>query len=91
VRIAEQEAQLERAEAELRQQRAALHEEGMADHELVEEHERERFVGTSAIPETQSNADGDAGWRDEQSDEDDRHGLLGRFRRRGSEEPAGRR
>lgn len=48
-RIAEQEARRERAEAQLRQERAELHERGMADHELVEEHERERFAGTSAV------------------------------------------
>ena len=49
-RIAEQEAERERAEAQLRQEKASLHERGMADHELVEEHEREDFKGTSAVP-----------------------------------------
>ena len=39
----------ERAEAELRQQRASLHERGMADDELIDDHERERFAGTSAM------------------------------------------
>jgi hypothetical protein len=59
-RIAENEARRARAEAEARQQRAALHEQGMADHELVSEHERERFAGTSAVPR----ADGQATARD---------------------------
>jgi hypothetical protein len=48
-RLAEQEARLERAEAELHEERAALHEEGLADHELVDDDERDRFAGTSAV------------------------------------------
>ena len=48
-RMAESEAQRERAEADMREQRAQMHERGMADHELVDEHERERFEGTSAM------------------------------------------
>ncbi len=55
--IAEQEAQRERAEARLRQEKAALHEQGMADHELVEDHEREQFAGTSAVPESSVDED----------------------------------
>ncbi len=51
-RIAEQEARRERAEAQLRQEKAAVHERGMADHELVEDHEREDFAGTSAVPDS---------------------------------------
>lgn len=49
-RIAEQEAQRERAEAGIRQEKATLHERGMADHELVADDEREDFAGTSADP-----------------------------------------
>lgn len=48
-RMAESEAQRERAEADLREQRAQMHEKGMADHELIDEHERDRFEGTSAM------------------------------------------
>lgn len=48
-RMAESEAQRERAEADLREQRAQMHEQGMADHELIDEHERDRFAGTSAM------------------------------------------
>lgn len=55
--IAEQEAQRERAEARLRREKAALHEQGMADNELVEDHEREDFAGTSAAPESSVDED----------------------------------
>ena len=48
-RIAEHEAQRERAEAQLHEERASMHEQGLADHELVEDHEREHFAGTSAV------------------------------------------
>jgi FtsZ-interacting cell division protein ZipA len=48
-RMAETEAKRERAEADLREQRAQMHEQGMADHELVDESERDRFAGTSAM------------------------------------------
>jgi hypothetical protein len=50
-RIAEQEAARERADAQLRRDQAALHERGMADHELMDERDRERFAGTSATPD----------------------------------------
>jgi FtsZ-interacting cell division protein ZipA len=48
-RMAETEAQKERAEAEMREQRAQMHERGMADDELIDENERDRFAGTSAM------------------------------------------
>ena len=48
-RMAEQEAKRERAEAELREQKAQMHEKGMADHELIDESERDKFAGTSAM------------------------------------------
>ena len=47
-RIAEQEAQRERAEADLHKERAHATERGMADHQLIDDRERERFAGTSA-------------------------------------------
>src|SRR5947209_15095113 len=47
--IAAAEAQRERAEANLHERQADLHEKGLADHELIEEHEREDFAGTSAV------------------------------------------
>ena len=50
-RMAQKEAERQRAEAELHQERATMHERGDADHELIEEHEREKFAGTSADPD----------------------------------------
>lgn len=47
-RVAEQEANRERAESQLAQEKAKLHERGLADHELIDDDERERFAGTSA-------------------------------------------
>jgi hypothetical protein len=47
-RMAQKEAERQRAEAELHQERASMHERGEADHELIDEHERDRFAGTSA-------------------------------------------
>jgi hypothetical protein len=48
-RMAEQEAARERAAAQLEQERAELHERGLADHELVADDEHERFAGTSDV------------------------------------------
>jgi Na+-transporting methylmalonyl-CoA/oxaloacetate decarboxylase gamma subunit len=48
-RIAAKEAEAERAQAELHQERAGLHEKGMADDELIGDHERDKFRGTSAM------------------------------------------
>jgi hypothetical protein len=58
-RIAETEAKRERAEAELHEQRAQTHESGMADHELVRDDERDRFAGTSAVPDEPAPISGD--------------------------------
>jgi hypothetical protein len=49
--MAQKEAERQRAEAELHQERATMHERGDADHELIDEHEREKFAGTSADPD----------------------------------------
>ena len=49
--MAQKEAERERAEAELHQERATMHERGEADHELIDEHERDKFAGTSADPD----------------------------------------
>jgi FtsZ-interacting cell division protein ZipA len=48
-RMAQAEAERERAEAKLREERAQMHERGRADHELIDDHERDRFAGTSAM------------------------------------------
>ena len=50
-RIAEQTAQRERAEANLQSERAGMHERGMADHELIDESERDRFRDVADRPE----------------------------------------
>src|SRR5215207_1930202 len=47
-RMAQKEAERQRAEAELHQERATMHERGDADHELIDENERDKFAGTSA-------------------------------------------
>jgi len=59
-RIAQQQARRERADAQLSQERASLHERGMADHELVGDEERERFAGTSAAGLEQAATGADA-------------------------------
>jgi FtsZ-interacting cell division protein ZipA len=72
-RIAQKEAEAERAQASLHAERAGLHERGMADHELIDDSERERFAGTSAM-----NGDGVDGRRDEEIDEANRPARFGR-------------
>jgi FtsZ-interacting cell division protein ZipA len=47
-RVAAQEAERERAESQLAEEKAKLHERGLADHELIDDRERQRFAGTSA-------------------------------------------
>jgi hypothetical protein len=55
-RMAQQEAERERAEANLRRERAEMHERGEADHELIDESERDRFQGVT--PAADRDADG---------------------------------
>jgi len=57
-RLAQAEAEKQRAEADLHQERAKTYESGMADHELVDENERDRFAGTSAERGMDRDADG---------------------------------
>jgi hypothetical protein len=71
-RIAAKEAEAERAQADLHQERAGLHERGMADHELIDEHERDRFAGTSAMSNDRDRDGVDD--RDEITDDDYRRG-----------------
>jgi len=98
-RIAQREAEAERAQAELHQERAGLHEKGMADHELIDDSERDKFAGTSAVSrdrdadgvddrrETttgrQDSDDYERGRRDEAIDENER---TARFDRTAMEE-----
>jgi hypothetical protein len=72
-RIAQREAEAERAQAELHSERAGLHERGMADHELIDESERDRFEGTSAMSPGTDRHDRDADGVD-----DRREALTGR-------------
>ncbi len=57
-KMAQAAAEKERAEANVQAQRANLHERGMADDELVEDHERDRFADVSGSAGT-STADRD--------------------------------
>src|SRR4051794_35529229 len=72
-RIAAKEAEAERAQAELHSERAGLHERGMADHELIDDSERDRFAGTSAVSPGTDRHDRDADGVD-----DRREALTGR-------------
>jgi type II secretory pathway pseudopilin PulG len=58
-RMAEQAAQRERAEANLQSERADMHERGMADHELIDESERDRFQDVANTPEGTVDRDAD--------------------------------
>jgi hypothetical protein len=90
-RIAEREAQAQRAQAELHQEKAGLHERGMADHELIEDHERDQFAGTSATRDRDADGvddrredgvmreDGDRG--DYERGREDEAAQRGRFHR----------
>jgi len=53
-----------------------MHEKGLADHELVADHERDRFAGTSAV---RDNGDG-ARYADDSRDDavEDRDAIGGR-------------
>jgi hypothetical protein len=79
-RIAEREAQAQRAQAELHQEKAGLHERGMADDELIGEHERDRFAGTSASSSDAADERGDDYDRGRE-DEAATRGARGRFHR----------
>ncbi len=75
-RIAAREAEAERAQAELHSERAGLHERGMADHELIDDNERDRFAGTSAMsPGTDRDGDGVADRREGLTDRHDSDGA----------------
>ncbi len=55
-RMAKAAAEKERAEANVQSERANMHERGMADSELVEDHERERFAD---VPDSTVDRDAD--------------------------------
>ena len=91
-RMAQKEAERQRAEAELHRERATMHEQGQADHELIDEHERDRFAGTSADPDGTMAKDGTTTGRPETEFEQGREvgheeAEGGRFGRSTSEQP----
>jgi type II secretory pathway pseudopilin PulG len=75
-RIAQQSAERERAEAGLQNERATMHERGMADDELIDDHERDRFEGVANTGGT-ADADGDGHTMDDRA-----RNALGRDRDR---------
>jgi hypothetical protein len=56
-RLAQQDAERERAEANLRHEQASLHERGLADDELIDDSERDRFAGLTG-PSADLDGDG---------------------------------
>ena len=58
-RLAEQSAERERAEANLQSERATMHERGMADDELIDDSERDRFADVSPGVRADADRDGD--------------------------------
>ncbi len=65
-RIAQQTAERERAEAGLQSEQASMHERGMADHELIDDNERDRFADVAGSPGT-GDADRDAHTSDDRA------------------------
>jgi FtsZ-interacting cell division protein ZipA len=70
--MAQAEAERERAEAELRERRAQMHERGMADDELIDESERDRFAGTSGMSNAPTDTRGDDSVRGDAVGDEDR-------------------
>ena len=66
--VAEQKAKAERAEAERLESEAQLHERGLADDRLVEDHERDRFQNVAGPGRDHDAADDRAGTRDARTD-----------------------
>jgi type II secretory pathway pseudopilin PulG len=58
-RMAQQAAERERAEANMQRERASMHERGMADDQLIDEHEREKFADVAG-PDRSADADRDS-------------------------------
>lgn len=65
-RMAEQAAQRERAEANLSSERADMHERGMADHELIDDSERDKFQDVAG-PTVSGDRDGDGHTMDDRA------------------------
>ena len=77
-RLAEKEAERERAEAGVAQERAQMHEKGMADDELIADDERDRFEGVANTGSADADRDGhtmDDRARNALGRDDDRDGV----------------
>jgi hypothetical protein len=66
--VAEQKAKAERAEAERLESEAQMHERGLADDRLVEDHERDRFQNVAGPGRDRDAADDRAGTGDARTD-----------------------
>ena len=77
-RLAQKDAERERAEAEVAQERAQMHEKGMADDELIADDERDRFKGVANTGTADADRDGhtmDDRARNALGRDDDRDGV----------------
>jgi hypothetical protein len=75
---AQQAAERERAEARRLETEADRHEQGLADDELIEDHERDRLGPVAGTP-----IDSDADGRDDRDERDDRDARAGQDERSG--------
>jgi hypothetical protein len=82
--IAQQRARAQRAEAERHEAEAKMHERGLADDQLVEDHERDRFGGVTGANGT-TGAD-----RDRTVDRTDDRAVEGTRTDAGEQQPAAR-
>jgi len=93
-RIAEQEAQRDRADAQVQKERAELHDRGLADDELIDESERDRFAGvtgpTGGDSDSGADRDGDGHTLDDRAraatDRDEQEGAVSPDYQRGRED-----
>jgi hypothetical protein len=87
--IAQQRARAQRAEAQQHETEAKMHERGLADDQLVEDHERDRFAGVTG---GNGGADSDVDRRDDDRVGDDTgRGTAVDDDRTAGEQPAARR
>ena len=69
-RMAEQAAQRERAEASRQHERAEMHERGLADDELIDDSERDRFADVAGPDRSSADADRDGHTDDDRAREE---------------------
>jgi hypothetical protein len=93
-RMAQQAAERERAEANIANERADMHERGLADDQLIDDHERDRFADVANTGGAPSGADEDVDTRGTTADTADRdadgHTLDDRAREATGREDEGR-